>query len=248
MSTTAQPGTVGLRHEVPWFSAADCRLDEFVRVVEAETRPQDYPFAAGVERNVLIYGPDLQQRAADPEVRREIQAELVRALTEGPGIVVFKRAFADTAVVDRATDAFNRLIEAQRSAGTAAGDHFAKPGANDRVWGALDKLAVAAPDVFADYYANDVLALISQAWLGPNYQVTSQVNVVNPGGAKWSPATAPPAFCCAIRSSNAAVARSTTDRSGKAPRNTAMPGPSSSARASSARTSAGSAARSRAAS
>jgi ectoine hydroxylase-related dioxygenase (phytanoyl-CoA dioxygenase family) len=36
--------------------------------------------------------------------------------------------------------------------------------------------------VFADYYANDVLALVSEAWLGPNYQLTSQVNVVNPGG------------------------------------------------------------------
>ncbi|WP_336711355.1 phytanoyl-CoA dioxygenase family protein [Arthrobacter sp. USHLN218] len=183
MSTTAQPGSVGLRHDTQWFSAADCRLDDFVRLVEAETRREDYPFAAAVEQNVLVYGPDLQQRAADPVVRRDIQAELVRALTEGPGIVVFKRAFADTAVVDRATDAFNRLIEDQRAAGTAGGDHFAKPGANDRVWGALDKLAVAAPDVFADYYANDALALISQAWLGPNYQVTSQVNVVNPGGA-----------------------------------------------------------------
>jgi ectoine hydroxylase-related dioxygenase (phytanoyl-CoA dioxygenase family) len=36
--------------------------------------------------------------------------------------------------------------------------------------------------VFADYYANDVVALVSEAWLGPGYQVTSQVNVVNPGG------------------------------------------------------------------
>jgi ectoine hydroxylase-related dioxygenase (phytanoyl-CoA dioxygenase family) len=27
-----------------------------------------------------------------------------------------------------------------------------------------------------------VLALVSEAWLGPNYQITSQVNVVNPGG------------------------------------------------------------------
>ena len=28
-----------------------------------------------------------------------------------------------------------------------------------------------------------MLALVSEAWLGPGYQVTSQVNVVNPGGA-----------------------------------------------------------------
>jgi ectoine hydroxylase-related dioxygenase (phytanoyl-CoA dioxygenase family) len=36
--------------------------------------------------------------------------------------------------------------------------------------------------VFADYYANDLIAAVCRAWLGPGYQVTSQVNVVNPGG------------------------------------------------------------------
>jgi ectoine hydroxylase-related dioxygenase (phytanoyl-CoA dioxygenase family) len=97
-------------------------------------------------------------------------------------VVVFRRAF-DAQVVDAATVAFNRLIAEQKSAGSVSGDHFAAAGANDRVWGALDKLAVAAPQVFADYYANDVLALTSEAWLGPDYQLTSQVNVVNPGGA-----------------------------------------------------------------
>jgi ectoine hydroxylase-related dioxygenase (phytanoyl-CoA dioxygenase family) len=50
------------------------------------------------------------------------------------------------------------------------------------VWNALEKLALRAPEVFVDYYANDVLALVASAWLGPGYQMTSQVNVVNPGG------------------------------------------------------------------
>ena len=42
---------------------------------------------------------------------------------------------------------------------------------------------MADPEAFVDYYANDLIALASQAWLGPGYQVTSQLNVVNPGGA-----------------------------------------------------------------
>jgi ectoine hydroxylase-related dioxygenase (phytanoyl-CoA dioxygenase family) len=110
-----------------------------------------------------------------------VQTEIAAALVDGPGIVVFRQAF-DRAVVDAATVAFDRLIADQKAAGAVTGDHFAKPGANDRVWGALDKLAVADPEVFVSYYANDVLALASEAWLGPGYQVTSQVNVVNPGG------------------------------------------------------------------
>ncbi len=130
----------------------------------------EYPHAAAVEQEVLVYDLD-GLRAAPP-------AELVRAFADGPGVVVVRGAFPDTAVVDRATAVFDELI----AAGTTRGDHFAPPGANNRIWNALEKLAVAAPEVFVDYYAHDVVALVSDAWLGPGYQVTSQVNVVNPGG------------------------------------------------------------------
>jgi ectoine hydroxylase-related dioxygenase (phytanoyl-CoA dioxygenase family) len=165
-----------------WLRPEDCRLDDFREVVEQTTDPADYPYADSVEQGVLVYGSRLRDHAAAPEDRRQVQAELARALLDGPGIVVFSGAFPDLSVVDRASAVFTELIVEQKASGTAAGDHFATPGANDRVWGALDKLALRAPEVFADYYANDVLALVSEAWLGPGYQVTSQVNVVNPGG------------------------------------------------------------------
>jgi ectoine hydroxylase-related dioxygenase (phytanoyl-CoA dioxygenase family) len=165
-----------------WFVEGNCRLRDFADLVTQETRIEDYAYADAVEQNVLIYGKRLHSYLDTPEDRTDVQAELIRALSTGPGIVVFKGAF-DLAVIDRATEAFDRIIAEQKASGAAAGDHFAKPGANDRVWGALDKLAIRDPEVFAGYYSNDILALISEAWLGPNYQVTSQVNVVNPGGA-----------------------------------------------------------------
>jgi ectoine hydroxylase-related dioxygenase (phytanoyl-CoA dioxygenase family) len=84
--------------------------------------------------------------------------------------------------VDRASVAFEAIIAEERAAGGQVGDHFAKAGANDRVWNALEKLAITDPEAFVAYYANDLIALVSTAWLGQGYQVTSQVNVVNPGG------------------------------------------------------------------
>lgn len=150
----------------------DICLDDFRELVGQATDPAEYPHSASVRRNVLIY---------DATVRDAARDELVRALREGPGIVVFKGAFSAD-VVDRATAVFAAMIEEQKTAGMVGGDHFAKPGANDRVWGALDKFAVRDPEAFAGYYDNDVLALTSEAWLGPGYQATSQVNVVNPGG------------------------------------------------------------------
>jgi ectoine hydroxylase-related dioxygenase (phytanoyl-CoA dioxygenase family) len=115
-----------------------------------------------------------------------VQTELACALMDGPGIVVVAGAVPGP-VVERTTAVFEELIAEQRRAGAVAGDHFAKPGANDRIWNALEKLAVRDPAAFADYYAADVLALVSEAWLGPGYQLTSQVNVVNPGGAGQQP-------------------------------------------------------------
>lgn len=165
-----------------WIEDADCSLDDFRAQVLRTTDLADYPHACDVRGNVLVYAAG---SFADAD-RRVLQAELIRALTDGPGVVIFENAF-DTAVVDRAGAAFDDLIAAQRADGSAAGDHFGKPGANDRVWNAAQKLALHSPEVFADYYANDALALICQAWLGPRYQVTSQVNVVNPGGAAQVP-------------------------------------------------------------
>jgi ectoine hydroxylase-related dioxygenase (phytanoyl-CoA dioxygenase family) len=163
-----------------WLTEQDCDLDVFRSLVERTTDLADHPNASAVEGNVLVYDSE-RLRAAGAS--REVRAELVHALTDGPGIVVFRGAFPDPAVVDRLTGVFDALITEQRASGADAGDHFAKPGANDRVWNALEKAALYDPEAFADYYANDILALVSAAWLGPGYQVTSQVNVVNPGGA-----------------------------------------------------------------
>lgn len=184
-ATTSHPrATAGRDSSTPaWFVSGDCRLEDLMAVLSEETRLEDYPHASRVEQQVLVYdSPALLEAVADAQARREVQAELARALSAGPGIVVFAGAFGDEDAVDRTTEAFHRMIEGQRRSGVAGGDHFAKPGANDRVWNALEKLAVSDPETFVTYYANDIVALVAGAWLGPAYQVTSQVNVVNPGG------------------------------------------------------------------
>ncbi|MDH3301270.1 MAG: phytanoyl-CoA dioxygenase family protein [Acidimicrobiia bacterium] len=163
-------------------------IDDFVAVVAVATDGDSYPYADGVEQNVVVYRADGLRAAiaGDPAATVAVRREMVDVLDQGPGIMVIKGAFG-LEIIDRATEAFERIIAAERQAGLGSGDHYAKPGANDRVWNALEKLAVEEPEVFVDYYANDMVALGSLAWLGPNYQVTSQVNVVNPGGEAQQP-------------------------------------------------------------
>ncbi|MGO8068107.1 phytanoyl-CoA dioxygenase family protein [Rhizobium leguminosarum] len=176
-----------LRTDRVWLSEDACDLDEFRALAEKTTALADYPSASAVEKNVLIYdGRKVMTAAATPEGRRAVLAEICEAFGEGPGVVVFKRAYEDTGIVDRASTIFDAIIEEQHRTSTGGGDHFAKPGANDRIWNSLEKHCLADPANFAEYYGNAIIALASEAWLGPSYQMTAQVNRVNPGGSAQS--------------------------------------------------------------
>ncbi|ULJ71925.1 phytanoyl-CoA dioxygenase family protein [Rhizobium gallicum] len=176
-----------LRADRVWLTEDACDLGDFRALAEKTTLLADYPTADRIDKNVLIYeSRKVTAAIADPHGRRAVLAEICEAFGEGPGVVVFKHAYEDTSVIDRASRIFDDLIEGQHRTSTGGGDHFAKPGANDRIWNSLEKHCLADPANFAKYYGNAIVAIASEAWLGPCYQMTAQVNRINPGGAAQS--------------------------------------------------------------
>lgn len=98
MTSDAAPG---------YLSADDCRLADLIDMVSQKTDLADYPYAAAVEHNLLIYdGARLRKELSSPASRLRVEAELARALLDGPGIVVLAGAFDDPWIVDRATRQF----------------------------------------------------------------------------------------------------------------------------------------------
>ena len=170
-----------------WLSEESCSLDDFEKVLSDRSGWSGAPHAIAIESDVPIYdAAAVSDRIDDPTAVATLTAEWSKIFLDGPGIVVIKRAIADTAVVDEVSAVLNEIIEAERETG-AGGDHFANTGANSRVWNAHEKLCVAAPEAFARYNANDILPLVSRSWLGPYYEVTAQVNLVRPGGEAQTP-------------------------------------------------------------
>ena len=165
-----------------WLDGDAADFESFRAQVERATQAADVPQAAEIREKVPIYDGDAVRAAAAGD-RRELMSEWVRVFDTGPGVIVIRGAFADPSIVDRATEVFEALIASERAAGGGAGDHFAKPGANDRVWNAVQKHCLADPEGFAQYFGAETLALPCAAWLGRGYQMTAQVNRVNPGGA-----------------------------------------------------------------
>ena len=180
---------VGMTGRSPWLDDADYDVATFRQLVSRTTDPAEVPSAVAVERNVPIYdGAALHDVSRDPVRRRELLGELAWVIGDGPGALVFKGALDQQQHrIDDATEVFQAIIAEQHAAGRAIGDHFAAAGTNDRVWNSHDKLAHADPAVFAAYYSADAIALGCEAWLGPHYQITGQVNRINPGGTAQSP-------------------------------------------------------------
>lgn len=171
----------------PFLDPATPEVAELAELLTTVTPPGAYPHADEVVQEVVIYRlARLEEAAAEPRGRREVLAELAHVLDEGPGALVIRGA-VERGVLDRVTAAFQAMVDAQRAAGGPVGDHFATAGANDRVWNVAEKLALAEPGLFADYHATSAIDLAATAWLGPRYQFTAQLNVVNPGGAAQNP-------------------------------------------------------------
>lgn len=171
-----------------WYSA------DMVDIAELRATIADgvtvAPSAIDIQHGVPIYH-GTRLRLDHPldgvsQADQQLLGELAAVLADGPGLFVIKAAI-DQSSLDAATEEFVTTIAAEKGSGLGAGDHFAAEGVNDRVWNAMEKLAISHPAVFADYFANEVFDVVSKAWLGPGYQITAQVNVVNPGGAAQDP-------------------------------------------------------------
>ena len=166
------------------FQHNDCKVEKLAALTQQQSSIEEFPLAKVVTKGVPVYdcGALRQSITQGTLSNHALMVEWVSVWNSGPGIVVLQGLYDDACVIDRATACFQQLIASEKKQGTGA-DHFAKAGANDRVWNALEKHCLLSPENFASYYSNTLLALVCQAWLGPAYQITSQVNCVNPGGA-----------------------------------------------------------------
>jgi ectoine hydroxylase-related dioxygenase (phytanoyl-CoA dioxygenase family) len=184
MVTSKVPG----KHADSFFVDADYSIDAFRELVGRTTTTDDVPYAASVQRNVPVYdGSGLAAINRDPDARRQLLGEWAWVLAHGPGVFAVNGALGPHHRLDEATEIFQAIIDEQHTEGKAIGDHFAKAGSNDRIWNSHEKLAVRSPEIFVAYYSADAIALGCEAWLGPHYQISAQVNRVNPGGEAQAP-------------------------------------------------------------
>lgn len=166
-----------------WIDRDTCSLEAFREIVETGLRKDSVPHAVELAANIPIYdAKKIRLMLSDHASTKPLMAEWNHVFGDGPGIVVVRNTYDDLALVDEVTTVLDDIIAAEEKSKAGSGDHFAPAGANSRIWNAHEKLCMNAPELFVRYNANPIVPLVSRAWLGPFYQMTTQVNVVRPGG------------------------------------------------------------------
>lgn len=168
-----------------FHAESSVNIEDFKKICSRTTDPSTYPLASTIQQNIPIYDASTFN-PLNPSETGPLQDEWYDILESGPGIFVLKGMYDPSrynTTLAATNTAFQHIIDKERQWTAKKGDHFAAGGKNDRIWNSFSKHAFADPTSFADYYANPWLKTVSEAWLGPAYRVTAQVNIVKPGGA-----------------------------------------------------------------
>ncbi|GAB7362394.1 hypothetical protein MBLNU230_g2718t1 [Neophaeotheca triangularis] len=165
-------------------------LEAFKTLCSQTTSSDLYPLATTISKNIPIYTGDTIE-LHDPTLLSAYQDEWHHNLIHGPGVFVVQNFFPPSSIdatITPANATFNQIITDETTANSTnsssqKGDHFAPTGANARIWNSFNKHCHHSPTSFLPYYSNPLFQLVAEAHLGPSYQLTTQVNIVKPGGA-----------------------------------------------------------------
>ena len=167
-----------------YLSINDCNLVEFSKTLDHTLQQSEVPLSHDIQKNVPIYDVSKIDFLSDTKLLR---TEWANILHKTSGVLVLKNAYPDTSIIDTASAIYEKIIADEKAATGDKADHFAASGANDRIWNSAQKLCQYDPQTFSKYFSNLAVDTACKAWLGPNYQMTAQINLVRPSGAAQSP-------------------------------------------------------------
>ena len=167
-----------------YLSINDCNLVEFSKSLDRNLQQSEVPLSHDIQKNVPIYDVSKIDFLSDTKLLR---TEWANILHKTSGVLVLKNAYPDTSIIDTASAIYEKIIADEKAATGDKADHFAASGANDRIWNSAQKLCQYDPQTFSKYFSNLAVDTACKAWLGPNYQMTAQINLVRPSGAAQSP-------------------------------------------------------------
>lgn len=154
-------------------------LKDFVESLNNNASNPPLMSSVQFEHNIPIYDGHAL-RSLDESKLLSIKQEWADCLQNGAGVLTIKNFYENPQVVKEMSQVMLAILEKETREKDHSGDHFAKQGSNQRIWNVFEKSAVENPQIFIDYYSNFLFGAVSEAWLGPGFEMTAQVNLVPP--------------------------------------------------------------------
>lgn len=128
--------------------------------------------------NIIKNIPTYKNKDINPIFNKSIdiiklKAEFNNHLVKGSGVFLIKNVI-DNKIIEETNNTINNIIQTQKKPDN---DHFSD---NLRIWNFYEKFCIKNPQLFINYHKNPLFNIIFQSYLGPKYEVTSQINIVKP--------------------------------------------------------------------
>jgi len=154
-------------------------LADFITSLQVNGSEGEYEHSYQSKYGIPFYeGNTLREKSVDD--LDAIKREWIECWTHGAGVLIISDFYSSPKVVDDMSKVMYQILENEQLEKNPISDHFAKEGTNKRIWNVLEKSAVENPQTFISYYSNSLLGTVCEAWLGPGYTMTAQVNLVPP--------------------------------------------------------------------
>ena len=131
-----------------FFNENDINLCDFADLCSQKVSKTNYPFCSNIKKKVVIYNGEQIRSIINTPKSFELKSELHYCLKEGPGVLIIQQAFLQKKTIDKASEIFLGIIKKEKGNAIHHGDHFARPGQNERLWNSLQKLCEIDPKTF----------------------------------------------------------------------------------------------------
>ena len=144
-----------------FYSSENCNIKEFEKLIKQEINSNLLNCAEEIINNVPVYNMEvLRDNLHDKDQRLSLMSEWAYVLSKASGALVLKNTYSDCSSIDLATKIYENIILEEKEKNIGGSDHYAKPGANDRIWNSLQKLCEKDSFVFAKYFGNEIISSV----------------------------------------------------------------------------------------
>ena len=142
-----------------FFSDESCNIKNFEEIIKQKIDANLLSHFSEIKNNIPIYNmKNLKDNLHDKNKRLSLLSEWAYIFSQSSGVLVLENTYDDCSSIDEATKIYEKIIIEEKEKNIGGSDHYAKPGANDRIWNSLQKLCEKNPLVFAKYFGNEIIS------------------------------------------------------------------------------------------